>query len=281
MILVTGAGGLVGGEVAKALAARGLAVRAALRDPTRVPPALEAAEQVRFDFTDETTFEAALAGVSALFLLRPPAMARPAAFRPFFEAARRQGAGHVVFLSVRGAGRNPLLPHHGVERLVEASGLRHTHLRPNDFMQNFSTVHAADIRERSRIIAPAGDGRASYVDVRDVAEAAALILQDPAPHAGLAYTLTGPEALSLDDVAAILTRELGRPIVNARSGLVRFVADKWRAGAPLPLTLVMGAVYTVQRLGLAQEVTPDLANLIRRRPTDFASFARDHRDRWL
>lgn len=281
MILVTGAGGLVGGEVAKALAARGLPVRAALRDPACAPPALEAAEPIRFDFTDEATHEAALAGVQALFLLRPPAMARPGAFRPFLEAARRQGVGHVAFLSVRGAERNPLLPHHGVERLVERSGLRHTHLRPNDFMQNFSTVHATDIRERSRILAPAGNGRASYVDVRDVAEAAAVILQDPAPHAGLGYTLTGPEALSLDEVAAILSRELGRQVVNARPGLARFIADRWRAGAPLPLTLVMGAVYTVQRLGLAAEVTPDLANLLRRRPADFASFARDHRECWL
>ncbi len=277
--LVTGASGTVGKAVAAALLKRGLPRRLALRGD-RTPEGLEGSGHVSFDFNDAATFQPALAGVSGLFLLRPPAMARPAAFQPFLEAARAAGVGHVVFLSVRGAERNPLLPHHGIEKLVAASGIPWTHLRPNDFMQNFATVHAADIRRRSEIRAPGGEGRASWVDVRDVGEAAAAILAAPAQHAGRGYTLTGPEALTLEDAAAILSAVLGRRIANRNPGLAAFLWGRWRRGEALPLSLVMGTVYTVQRLGLAAQISPDLPRLIGRGATRFESFARDNADIW-
>ncbi len=181
---------------------------------------------------------------------------------------------------MRGAEKNPLLPHHGIEKLVERSGLGFTHLRPNDFMQNFATVHRDDIRLRSAIWAPAGQGRASWVDVRDVGAAAAAVLTYPASHAGRAYTLTGPEALTVDEAAAILSRVLGRRIVNRAPGLPGFVWRRWRAGGGLPIALVMGAVYTIQRLGLAAGITDDLPRLIGRTGTRFADFAQAYATTW-
>ena len=143
MILVTGASGLVGREVAARLTGRAPA-RLALRDPGTPG-------SVRFDFRDPSTFEAALDGVAAVFLLRPSQLALPRRdFGPFVSAMQRARVGRVAFLSVRGAGSNPLLPHRGIERLLEGSGLAWTHLRPNDFMQNLLTVHRADIRVTSR-----------------------------------------------------------------------------------------------------------------------------------
>jgi len=151
MILVTGSSGLVGREVASRLAGRA-PVRLALRKPAHGEDGITEAERVRFDFRDPETFDAALRGVGRVFLLRPPRLARPRRdFGPFVAAMRRAGVGQVVFLSVRGAAGNPLLPHHGIERLLEASGLPWTHLRPNDFMQNFATVHRADIRGRGEM----------------------------------------------------------------------------------------------------------------------------------
>src|SRR5205085_11538909 len=88
------------------------------------------------------------------------------------------GVRRVAFLSVRGAESIPLLPHRGIERLIEGAGLAWTHLRPSDFMQNFETVHRADIRDHGQLWAPAGNGRASWVDVRDVAEAVARVLTE-------------------------------------------------------------------------------------------------------
>ena len=279
MILVTGSSGLVGREVASRLAGRA-PVRLAFRDSAHGGVGVTGAEQVRFDFGDPSTFEAALRGVGRVFLLRPPRLARPRRdFGPFIAAMRRAGVGQVVFLSVRGAARNPLLPHHGIEKLLEASGLAWTHLRPNDFMQNLATVHRADIRDRDEIWAPAGRGRTSFVDVRDVAEAAARTLTEPG-HERSAYTLTGGEAFGLADVAVLLSEKLGRPVAYRNPGIPAFLRHNRAAGRPLALGFVMTGVYTAARLGLAAEVAPDLARLLGRPATALRSFIGDYEAVW-
>ncbi len=276
MILLTGSTGLVGREVANRLAGRA-PVRLAVREPV---PGTGTTERVRFDFRDPATFEAALHGVSRVFLLRPPRLVRARRdFGPFVAAMRQAAVSQVVFLSVRGAARNPLLPHHGIERLLEASGLAWTHLRPNDFMQNFATVHRDDIRGRGEIWAPAGRGRTSFVDVRDVAEAAARTLTEPG-HERRAYTLTGNGAFSLEEVAALLSDVLARPVAYRNPGIPAFLRHMRAAGHPWALGLVMTGVYTVARLGLAAEVVPDLARLIGRPPTALRSFVEDYADVW-
>jgi len=279
MILVTGSSGLVGREVASRLAGRA-PVRLALRDLAHGEDGITEAERVRFDFRDPETFDAALHGVGRVFLLRPPRLARPRRdFGPFVAAMQRAGVGQVVFLSVRGAAGNPLLPHHGIERLLEASGLPWTHLRPNDFMQNFATVHRADISGRGEIWAPAGRGRTSFVDARDVAEAAARTLTEPG-HERRAYTLTGSEVFGLGEVAALLSEALGRPVAYRNPGIPAFLRHNRAAGRPLALGLVMTGVYTAARLGLAAEVTPDLARLLGRPPTALRSFIQDYKEVW-
>lgn len=278
MILVTGASGTVGREVARRLAGHG-PVRLALRDPSGTGP-LDSPERVRFDFHDPSTFQAALRGVASVFLVRPPQLAQPRRdFGPLVSAMRQAGVGRVAFLSVRGAGSNPLLPHRGIERLLEASGLAWTHLRPNDFMQNFATVHQADIRDRGEIWAPAGRGRTSFVDVRDVAAAAVEALTGDG-HDRKAYTLTGPEDLSMEDAAAVLSKAIGRPVTYRNPGIPSFLGHVRAAGRPLAFGLVMTGVYTAARLGLAAEVSPDLARLIGRPPTALKAFASDYAAVW-
>ncbi len=281
MILVTGANGTVGREVASRLAGHGR-VRLALRDPGRAGalPAAAGLERVRFDFLDPATFEPALQDVERVFLLRPPALARARReFGPFIAAMRRAGVSQVVFLSVRGAEGNPLLPHRQIERLLEGSGMAWTHLRPNDFMQNFTTVHRADIRDAGAVWAPAGHGRTSFVDVRDVAEAAARVLTEPG-HDRRAYALTGGEALDLYEVASVLSEALGRPIAYRNPGVLAFLRHVSGSGNPVALGLVMTGVYTAARLGWAASVSPALESLIGRKPTSFRSFVADYAATW-
>ena len=275
MILVTGASGTVGREVASRLSGR-VPVRLGLRDPSRV----RATGTTRFDFLDPSSFGPALSFVDRVFLLRPPQLVRARHdFGPFIGAMERAGVRQVVFLSVRGAGKNPLLPHRGIERLLERSTLAWTHLRPNDFMQNFATVHRADIRDRSEIWAPAGHGRTSFVDVRDVADVAVRVLTE-AGHDRRAYTLTGREALSLDEVAAVLSATLGRRITYRNPGIVAFLRHILAAGHPLGFGLVMTGVYSAARWGLAAGIAPDLERLIGRPATSFQGFAVDNAPSW-
>ncbi|MGY1728975.1 NAD(P)H-binding protein [Geodermatophilus sp. SYSU D01062] len=279
-VLVAGATGTVGSEVVRRLAGRGADVRAGARDPERAAPALPAGvPAVRLDLEDPTSWPAALDGVEALFLLRPPDVARVGRLQPFLDAVVAAGVRRVVVLSVQAAGRNPLLPHRALERRVEVTGLSWTHLRPANFFQNLLTVHREEIRDRSRISVPAGNGRTAHVDVRDLAEVAATALTEPG-HEGRAYELTGREAPTFAEIAATLSAVLGRPVVYPRPGAVAFVREQLAEGRPPGLVLVMTLLFTTTRLGLAARTTDDLARLLGREPTPLRRFVEDHADAW-
>lgn len=283
-ILVTGASGKVGRVVVRHLRAAGAEVRAAGR-PTgsrRTPPHGEPGGP-GFDFTDPTTWGPAFTGVRSMFLIRPPALSNVRRdLLPAMAAARRAGVRHVVFLSLQGAEKNPLLPHAAAESWLRTSGLEWTFVRPSFFSQNLSTTHAADIRDRNQIVVPAGHGATAFVDVTDVGAVAAAALLDPAGHAGRGWTVTGPEALTYDQVAERLTTELGRPIRYRPAGVARYLRHaRCRLGLPAGMAVVTAAIYTTARLGLAAELTDDVRTVLGRRPITFAEFARHERAAWI
>ncbi|MFI7574255.1 SDR family oxidoreductase [Micromonospora sp. NPDC049497] len=192
-VLVTGATGRAGWHVARLLQERGHQVRAAVRDVGATGP-WDAA--VTFSFTDPATWDAAFTGVDRMFLMRPPQIGNVKRdMLPALERARQLGVRRMVLLSLQGAEHNPVVPHHDLEKWLRRSGLEWTFVRAAFFMQNLSTTHAADIREHGRILLPAGRGRTAFVDVRDVAEVAALAL-DGDGHVGKAYTPTGSRPLT-------------------------------------------------------------------------------------
>ncbi|MBN2247688.1 MAG: SDR family oxidoreductase [Coriobacteriia bacterium] len=272
-ILVTGATGNVGAEVIRGLLERGAKVRGAtLAGDTRLPAG---AESVLFDFEDPATFAAALEGVDRVFLMRPPHMGDARAFEPFLAAMRERGVRQVVFLSLLGVERNPVVPHHAIEKRLKASGLGWTMLRPSFFMQNLSTTHLADIRERGEIVVPAGGGRTSFIDVRDIAAAAVVALTDDG-HLGRAYALTGSEALTYDECAAILTEVCDRPVRYTRVSSRAFARHMAALGHPGAFITVMRGIYLVARLRMAATITDELQVLIGREPTTFRQFAADN-----
>jgi uncharacterized protein YbjT (DUF2867 family) len=280
-ILVTGATGNVGTELVRRLRATARPVRAAVGDVARGRARLgDGVDVVRFDFGDPATYEAAFADVRALFLLRPPAIADVGRrIVPAVDAAVRAGVERIVFLSLQGVERNPVVPHARIERHLRAVDVPWTFLRPSFFMQNLSTTHRDDIREHDRIFVPAGRGRTSFVDARDVAAVAALTLTE-AGHERRAYELTGPEALDYARVAEVFGRVLGRPIRYADPSLPRFWTRMRARGYPAGFVAVMIGLYTVARLGLAARVTPELGRLLGRPPIALERFVRDHAECW-
>jgi uncharacterized protein YbjT (DUF2867 family) len=275
-ILVTGATGTVGGHVAAGLAERGVDARAATRRPAGVDLPLP---PVRFDFEDPSTYDA-FDGVDRLFLVRPPAIANVwASIVPALDAAERAGVEHVVFLSLLGAEQNPVVPHRWIEWALLRSGMAWTFLRPSFFMQNLATTHRADLRDRNTILVPAGQGRTSFVDARDVAAAGVRALVEPGHH-NAAYALTGAEALTYFEVAAIFSDVLGREVRYANPSVLAFVRHMRRQGHPWPFVLVMTGIYLTARFGLAGTVTDDLERLLGRPPTSMRTFVQDYRACW-
>ena len=216
-------------------------------------------------------------------MLRPPAIGNVRRdLLPAVAAARDAGIRHVVFLSLQGAERNKVVPHATVESWLRTSALSWTFVRPSFFNQNLSTTHAADIRDRNEILVPAGGGATAFVDVDDVGAVAAAALLDPAPHAGRAWTVTGPRALTYAQVADILTTELGRPITYPRPGIWRYARHAHRVlRMPWPMVAVTTAIYTTARLGLAAGLSDHVRTVLGRQPVDLGTFAHRERAAWL
>ena len=280
-ILVTGAPGNMGTPLVEQLLGLGARVRVAARDVDAARVAFgETIEIVRFDFTDRSTFSA-FDGVERMFLLRPPQIADvKGVIGPALDAAKARGVRHVVFLSIQGAERNRIVPHRRIEDHLRGSGLEWTFIRAAYFMQNLSTTHASDIRDRDEIYIPAGRGsRTAHVDVRDVAAVAAWALVESG-HAGRAYTPTGPAALTYDECAAILSEVLGRPIRYADPTPWHYWRRMARRGMPAALIAVTLGIYTAARFGLADGLTDDVERVTGRVPIAFADFARDLHESW-
>jgi uncharacterized protein YbjT (DUF2867 family) len=289
-ILITGAGGNVGTATVNALRQSRPTTSSI---PTIVAGVLDVVKSrqsfptrpdrfVTLDFANPATFGPALAGVERVLLVRPPQLADvDRYFRPFIEAMQSAQIKQVVFLSLEGVDKNSLTPHHKIEQLIRASGLYYTMLRPGFFMQNLSTTHRAEIRDRSEIYIPAGQGRTNFVDVADIGAVAALTLLDPDAHRNRAYTLTGPAALTYGEVAQILTEVLGRPIRYRNPSIPAFVWRRWRTDhEKIGFVLIMVALYTVARLGQAGTLTDELARLLGRPARTLRQFAEETKGVW-
>lgn len=270
-VFVTGSTGNVGVEVVKQLLAREAYVKASAL-PGRGKAVVEGAVSVEFDFATPATFGPALEGVDRVFLMRPPHMADAKAFRPFIEAMEKAGVRQVVFLSVQGAGQNIFVPHHGIEVLLKKSSLAWTFLRPSFFMQNLTTTHLADIRDRGEIRVPAGNGRTNFIDVTDIGEAAAVCLTTPG-HEEKAYEITGSEALTYHEVATILSAACDRPITYPKPSAKEFKRHMKERGYDDEFVKVMGPIYAIAKFGMAAGTTDTFEKLVGRKPHTLKQWA--------
>jgi len=277
--LLTGATGSVGAQVRRQLIEVGEPVRSAFR-PGAVSGAGSGDQAVPFDFTDRGTYAAALDGVDRVFLMRPPAISDVKQYlRPFIQATAEQHVRQVVFLSLMGVNR--VMPHWQVERDLEAAGVPHTVVRPAFFTQNLSMAYRDDIRVHNRIRLPAGSGRTSFIDTRDVAAVIVLALRNPESHAGQAYTLTGARAWSYSDVASLLSTELARTVQYQSVGFLRYRNELLAQNLPTAYIRVQLLINVVARLGLAARTNHTFMQLTGRAPITLPDSIHYLRDAWL
>ncbi len=160
-ILVTGATGNTGRELIRYLIRNtDVQVVAGVRNVEKARRAFPEADRMRFvhfDFEDARSFPDALQGIQRVFLLRPPHISDVEKyFRPLIGAIAAAGIREVMFLSVQGAARSKVIPHNKIERLIREAGLDSIFRRPSYFMQNLTTTFLSDIRDKHRIVLPAG-----------------------------------------------------------------------------------------------------------------------------
>jgi uncharacterized protein YbjT (DUF2867 family) len=269
-ILVLGATGHVGGPLVSRLVEMGEEVKAASRQATPVP----GAEAVRFEQGDPATFPAAFEGVDRAFVLLPGGNPDPLELlMPVLHAAAERHV-KVVLQSVLGANADDSIPLRQAELFLERSGTPYVILRPNWFADNFHTFWLAGIRQ-GVIALPAGDGRTSFIDVRDIAACAAGALRSDR-FDGQAFDLTGPLALSYTDAAAILSNAAGRSITYTPVTDEVFIENLVSAGVPREYAAFLASIFHPVREGWTAVVTGDVKLLSGEEPRSLETYARDH-----
>ena len=238
-------------------------------------------EYTEFDFTQPSTFVSAFQGVKRVFLMRPPALSQVKTYMyPAIDSAIASGVEQIVFLSILGAESNPIVPHAKVEKYIQSVGIPYTFLRASFFMQNLSTTHRQDIQERNEIFLPAGKGKTSFIDVRDIAAVAVKALTESG-HSDRAYSLTGSEALDYYQVAEIFTEVLGKPILYKNPSILKFAISMYKRGLEPQFIAVMIGIYTTAKLGFAGKLTTDTQEILQRAPISMRQFVEDYRGCWV
>lgn len=278
MICVIGAGGTVGSELTKQLESENVRFRAAYFSKKKAEISRERGiDAVIIDFNRPETLRAAFQACDKLFLLGPNEANQTQLELNAVEAAKAVGVQHIVKQSVLGANEEAFemaKVHRAVERAIESSGIAWTFLRPNSFMQNVMTYMGETIRSESAFYSASDDAKISHVDVRDIAAVAVKALIE-FTHEGCAYTLTGPEALTHDELATELSNVLGRPINHISLSPSDLRSGMLAQGMPEEIADRMLDLERYFRDGQASRITNDIKQVTGREPGRFPAFALD------
>ena len=269
-VLVLGASGTTGSRVVHALASEGHAHLGVSRSSTP-----------RFDWTDPGTYAGVLGGVRAVYLLPPVGVLDPLPpVLDFVEQALGAGVRRFVLLS------SSVIPEGGpgagsIHAVLRQQVPEWTVLRPSWFMQNFERGHymAEDVRTRSRVVTSTGQGRVAFVDTADIAAVAVRALVDPEPHQG-EHLITGPQALSYDDVASVLSEVTGRRITHERvprAAVVDRIAD---SGVPREFATLLAGLEDLIAAGAEDRVSDAVHRVTGRPARSLAQWASERRSAW-
>jgi uncharacterized protein YbjT (DUF2867 family) len=275
MILVTTAG-KVGAEAVRSLTLRQVPVRVLVRDPDKAKALADAgAEIAAGDLDVPASLDGAMADVTTVILVSP---AVPAQELNVVASAARAGVGHIVKATSKASADSPIARRRWqaeIEAGLAASGLAHTLLRSNAYMQNVLALAPA-IAKTSSFGSSAGQGRVGMIDARDVGAVAAAIAASPARRGGKTYWLTGPELISNYDVAAVLSKLLSRTITYRELSFDENKVAMIRAGVPEPIAEMNAQAFSMIAEGDAEWVTGDVPSLLGRPARPFEQFAADH-----
>lgn len=269
-ILVFAANGNVGQPLVAALLAKGEQVKAA----SRMGTAVGGAQGVAVDMDNPSTLARAFEGVDRVFLLAPTgSLDITGRLLPVIEAAATRKA-KVVLMTALGVDADEAIPYRQVELALERSGTPFVIVRPNWFADNFHTFWKPGI-DHGVIAVPAGDGKTSFIDTRDIAESAAAALTTDR-FDGRAFNLTGPEALSYGEAAAVLSRVTGKAIAYTPVDDDGFVGILTGAGVPEPYARFLATLFHPVREGWTARITGDVETLTGHAPRSLATYAQDN-----
>lgn len=269
LVLVTGGTGKTGMSLAAQLQERGLPFRSASRHGA-----------LPFDWGQPAGWDAALEDAASIYLVAPGTMKDPyTPMREFIALAVRKGVRRFVFLSMAGLPAGG--PAHGqVHQWLKDNSQDWAVLCPSAFMSNFSVGPSlATIRDEDQIYSNTGDGRVGFIDVHDIAAAALAALTAPKP-LNTELVLTGAEAISYDQVAAVISQAIGRRITHTHVSMEEMADRLMRRGIPEGHARMLAYGYQTIATGAADRTTDVVQALTGRPPVTFRQFATANADVW-
>ena len=279
MILVVGGTGTIGSEVVRLLKVENASFRALVRDPAKVE-ALKAQgiETVAGDLRQPETLPEALQGVEKIFVVTPLVPDQVEMRAALIAAAKAAGVRHIVMST--GIGAAPDAPvqigrwHGENQQQAQESGMAWTFVQPGFFMQNL-LMYAEAIRDKGEFYMPLGEGKVSWIDARDIAAVAAKALTEPG-HENRAYPVTGPEALSGAELAAILTDIAGHTVNYVPISPDQAKQAMTAMGMTEMLADAMNELYALAAAGHLEGVLDTVEQVTGRPARTVQEFARDH-----
>ena len=283
-ILVIGGTGTVGSQVVRELVRRGVEVRVLTRNPEKVKSLPEEAKPFRGDLLDPGTIRSVFTGVDGVFLLNAVSTTETNEGLMALNGARLAKVGRIAYLSVHNVDRAPHLPHFGsklpIEMVIKEFGVPYAILRANNFYQNdywFKDV----ILQHGVYPQPLGDVGVSRVDVRDIAEAAAIFLTGSGAERET-YNLVGPKAHTGKSTAEAWTQALGKNVAYGGNDL-----DSWekQASQMLPAWMafdfrMMYSFFHEKGLSATPADVERLTKLLGHPPRSYEAFTQETAKMW-
>lgn len=277
-ILITGATGNIGIQVIRFLTKIDSSNRivAGVRNIEKAKNVLKnypGLAYTHFDFEDVDTFDGALNGIDRIFLLRPPHISDiETYFEPLIYRIKEKNIKQIVFLSVQGAEKSKVIPHNKIERLINENGLYFIFLRPSYFMQNLTTTLIKDIQAKREIVLPAGKAKFNWIDIDNIGEVGAILLDGFNNYQNQAIEITGTENESFEKVVELINDSIDNPIEYKSVNPLRFYRIKKREGMVKGMIIVMILLHFLPRFKKEPKISDFYEQLNGKKPTDLKTF---------
>ena len=277
-ILITGATGNIGFEVIRFLYKMDTSNRiiAGVRNIEKAKNTFKDypnLNYVYFDFEDFNTFDNALSGIDKIFLLRPPHISDvDKYFKPLISTLKKNRVNEIIFLSVQGAEKSRVIPHNKIERLIIAYGLDYIFIRPGYFMQNLTTTLINDIKTKREIILPAGQAKFNWIDIENIGEAGAILLDRFGEYKNQAFEITGLENENFAEVTLRINKAIENPIRFRNVNPLQFFRIKKKEGMKTGMIIVMILLHFLPRFQKEPVISAFYELLTGKKPTDLNTF---------
>lgn len=277
-ILITGATGNVGIEVINYLCKLSSSneIVAGVRNIEKAKQMISdknRIEFVEFDFENPETFNNALKNIDIVFLLRPPHISDiEKFFKPLIESFKENMVRQVVFLSVQGAEKSSIIPHNKIEKLIASNGLEYIFLRPSYFMQNLTTTLIQDIKEKRLILLPSGKAKFNWIDIKNIGEACAILIEKFSEFKNQAIEITGYENENFATVVDLINYQVKKPIRFENVNPLQFYRLKKRSGMAKGMIIVMILLHFLPRFQKEPNISNFYEKLTGKKPTSLKDF---------